>query len=611
MAGKSYSTWEGGAEFVENLRANKAQLEQFMSQHTPEQKRQMADGLAEYLTQAVARDPNDLPMGLSETLDNFREGKAKGGKVVNVLKGVKNDFYNLFDKHPNVMLTTGGIVGLGGGLSLLKHYGLDKGTTGGKLTSIGNMIFQSEKLVTLSTGPFSKKMAEVDDSLSGQLADALNGKVPEGGAVPAGMDPDSPEGKMVATSGKAVASTFQNMVSHREMLISNILVAGETFQTGGFVTDAFLDKKHIASQTPEQRKGQERTAKGGMVNAVSNTLLMGLTYYNQYIDPKLQALDKSSPTYKQDKAQVWKDAPSEHMFKPGRVCARMIDVMPDKLRSLIPNTAIAASFLPLTGMVMEGMKGGPDGGPAPFQLFGSLAVMANVVVNYTAITNRSKGQKVLSPDEVSEFAGIVADAARQQQPQGAAVDAGEVMALKALMTSQSFIAPQHEGLVEQKLKAAFDLPFAVVRDHSRKMPGSQEPTVLASSHALAQAVQSLGAAEADITPEGAKLVFEDAPEATKLAVDTIQALSQGGSHIAKSMGGLAASVAADGRVEVQMQVRALPALVNAAKALAAEPKLAELDKDTLTARVQQALQTTPPLLHLAPQPAAGQGVAQR
>lgn len=608
MAGNSYTAWEGGAEFVAALRQNKAQLEAFMGSHTAEEKHQMADGLAEYLTQAVERDPNAMPMGLSESLDAAREGK--GGKVSGALKGIKNDFYNLFDKHPNVMLTTGGIVGLGGGLSLLKHYGMDKGTTGGVLTSVGNMIFQSEKLVTLSTGPFSKKMAAQDDSLSGQLADALDGKVPEGGQVPAGMDPNSPEGKMVKESGKALSGTFQNMVRHREMLISNILVAGETFQTGGFVTDAFLDKKHIAGLTDEQRKGQERTAKGGMINAASNSLLMGLTYYNQYIDPKLQELDKSSPTYKEDKAKVWAEAPSEHMFKPGRACAKLISAMPDKLRGMIPNTAIACSFLPLTGMVMEGMKGGKDGGVAPFQLFGSLAVMANVVVNYTAITNRSKGQKVLAPEEVTEFASVVAEAAKQHMPQGVAVDAGEVQALKEMMLSQSFVAPEHEGLVEQKLAATFDLPFAAVRDHSRKMPMSQEPVVLASNHGLAQAIQALGAAEADITPEGAALQFADAPQATRLAVDAINDLAKSGAHIAKSLGGLQAQPTADGRVQVQMQVRAIPALVNAAKALAAEPDVASLSKEEVATKVQQSLQTTPPMLHLAPQKAP-QGVAQR
>lgn len=610
MAGNSYTAWEGGAEFVESLRANKAQLEAFMSQHTPEERRQMADGLAEYLTQAVARDPNALPMGLSESLDSVREGKSKGGKVTNALKGIKNDFYNLFDKHPNVMLTTGGIVGLGGGLSLLKHYGLDKGTKGGMLTSVGNMIFQSEKLVTLSTGPFSKKLAAEDNSISGQLADALDGKVPEGGNVPEGMDPNSPEGKMVKESSKSVGSVFQNMVRHREMLISNILVAGETFQTGGFVTDAFLDRKHIASQTEEQRKGQERTAKGGMINAASNTLLMGLTYYNQYIDPKLQELDKNSPDYKEQKAQIWKDAPSEHMFKPGRICGKVIGAMPDKLRGLIPNTAIACSFLPLTGMVMEGMKGGKDGGVAPYQLFGSLAVMANVIVNYTAITNRSKGQKILAPDEVTEFANVVAEAAKQHTGTQA-VDAGEVMGLKDMLLSQSFVAPEHEGIIEQKLAAAFDLPFAAVRDHSRKMPTSQEPVVLSSSHGVTKAVMSLGAAEGDITAEGATLKFDDAPEATRLAVDTINALAKNGSHIAKSFGGLQAQPTADGKVELKMQVRALPALANAVKVLAAEPDVKALSPEQVTTKVQQALQTTPPLLHLAPQPQAGQGIAAR
>src|SRR5690606_17919829 len=135
MAEKTYRAWDGSAEFIESLRANKVQLETFMNRQTPEQKRQMAAGLAEYLTQAVARDPNALPMGLSESLDAARSGKAKGGAVLNALNGIKNDFYSLFDKHPNVMLTTGGVIGLGGGLSLLKHYGMDQGTTGGKLTS--------------------------------------------------------------------------------------------------------------------------------------------------------------------------------------------------------------------------------------------------------------------------------------------------------------------------------------------------------------------------------------------------------------------------------------------------------------------------------------------
>lgn len=611
MAGNNYTVWEGGAEFIASLRQNRAQLEAFMARHTPEERQRMASGLAEYLTQAVERDPNAMPMGLSESLDAFREGKAKGGKITSALKGIKNDFYNLFDTHPNVMLTTGGIVGLGGGLGLLKHYGMDKGTTGGVLTSIGNMIFQSEKLVTLSTGPFRKKMEAQDNSLSAQLADALDGKVPEGGQVPEGMDPDSPEGKMVKESGKAMSGVFQNMVRHREMLIGNILVAGETFQSGGFVTDAFLDKKHIASISEEQHKAQKRTAKGGIINAASNTLLMGLTYYNQYIDPKLQELDRNSPSYKEEKAKIWAEAPGEHMFKPGRVCARLIDAMPEKLRGLIPNAAIGFSFLPLTGMVMEGMKGGKDGGIAPYQLFGSLAVMANVVVNYTAITNRSKGQKVLAPEEAVEFASVVAEAAKHQLPEGSEVDAGEVLALKELMMAQSFLAPEHEGLVEQKLHAVFDLPFAAVRDHTRRMPVTREPMVLAGNHAVAQAVRSLGATEADITPEGASVSFNDAPQTTRLAVEAINQLAASGVHTAKSLGGVQAQPTADGRVQLQMQVRALPALVNAVKALSAEPDLQNLSKDDIATRVRQALQTTPPLLHLAPQATAGQGAAQR
>lgn len=609
MAGNNYTAWEGGAEFVESLRANKAQLEAFMNRHTPEERSRMASCLAEYMTQAVARDPNALPMGLSESLDAAREGGGDG-KVLGALKGIKNDFYNLFHKHPNVMLTTGGLVGLGGGLSLLKHYGLDKGTTGGKLTSVGNLIFQSEKLVTLSTGPFRKKMEAEDDSLSGQLAAALDGEVPEGGQVPPGMDPDSPEGKMVRESGKAVSGVFSNMVRHREMIIGNILVAGETFQTGGFVTDAFLDRKVIDSMPEDRLKASRRTAVGGLVNTASNTLLMGLTYYNQYIDPKLQELDRNSPTYKEDRAKVWQDAPTEHMFKPGRVCARLIDALPQKVRGVIPNAAIGASFLPLVGMAAEGMKGGKNGGIAPFQLFGALSIMANVLVSYTAITNRSRAQKILTPDEAGEFASVVAGAAKQQVPQGTAVDAGEVEALKDMMMAQSFLAPEHEGLVEQKLKAAFDLPFAAVRDHTRRMPTSQEPVVLPGKHRLAQAVQALGAAEADIAPEGVSVVFDGAPKATELAVETINGLAQGGSHLAKSLGGVQVQQAPDGRMQLHLQARALPALVNAAKVLAAEPDAASLGKDELAVKVQQALQVTPPMPHLAPQQqAAGKGAA--
>lgn len=602
MAGNSYTAWEGSEQFLEGLRSNRAQLEQFMSAQSPEQKQQMASGLAAYMTQAIERDPNDLPAGLSETLDDFREGRGKGGKITSALKGIKNDFYNLFDKHPNVMLTTGGIVGLGGGLSLLKHYGLDQGTAGGKITSIGNMIFQTEKAVTLSTGPFKKKLDAQDDSLSGKLAAALDGKLPEGGLVPEGMDPNSPEGKMVAESGKAVSGAFQNMVEHREMLISNILVAGETFQTGGFVTNAYLDKEHINAISPESHKAEKRTAKGGMVNAVSNTMLMGLTYYNRYIDPKVQELDENSPTYKEDRKKVWDEAPKEHMFKAGRVCAKMIDVAPQKVREMIPNTAIGASFLPLTGIVMEGMKGGKDGGIAPFQLFGALAVMANVVVNYTAITNRSKGQKVMSPEEIGQFADVVGEASKSQQSADEPTKRDEMTALKDTLFARSFVAPEHEGLIEQKLSQHFDLPFTAVRDHSRKMPASSEPAILASDHSVSQAVQSLGATEADITPEGLSMVFDQAPEATQKAVDAMNQLAQSGeSHTAKSLGAMQSQKTPDGRVQLTMQVRALPAVTQATQKLAEQPDLASMSAEAVQTIVKEALQIPQKAMPMAQQ----------
>lgn len=605
MAGNSYQAWEGGAEFVQNLQANRQQLQDFLAQHSPEEKKQMAEGLAAYLTQAIERDPNDPPMGMSETLDHVRE---KGGnKIVGALKGIKNDFYNLFDKHPNVMLTTGGIVGLGGGLTLLKHYGLDQGTTGGKITSIGNLLFQSEKGVTLSTGPFRKKLDAIDDSLSGKLADALDGKLPEGGMVPEGMDPDSPEGKMVATSSKAMGKTFEGMVKHREMLISNILVAGETFQTGGFVTNAFLDKKHINDIGPEMHKAEVATARGGMVNAASNTLLMGMTYYSQYIDGKVQGLDKNSPTYKEDLAKVWDEAPKEHMFKPGRICAKLVGALPEKARSAIPNLAIGCSFLPLMGMVKEGMKGN-----APLQLYGAIAVMAAVVVNYTAITTGSKAQKVLKPEDVGQLVDVLGEVAKAEKSQNPVIAAEQMDALKQTIMAQSFVDASHEGMVEQKLAAQFGQEFVAVRDHSRFMPTSREPMVLSSQHAVAKAVAKLGAAEADITPEGLSIQFDQAPEATKKAVDTINLLAQNGqSHVAKSLGVLPSQQGEDGRVQLNLPLRALPAVAQAAEALAAQPDLASLTPAQLAETVQEALQIAPQALHLAAQQRSPEAGAQR
>jgi hypothetical protein len=600
MAGNSYSSWDGGAEFIRTLQQHRADLQGFLAQHSDAERQQMAAGLAQYLATAIGKDPNDPPSGLSETLDNLRSGKEQGNKIAGALKGIKNDFYNLFDKHPNVMLTTGGIIGLGGGLSLLKHYGLDQGTVGGRITSIGNLLFQSEKAVTLSTGPARKKMDAVDESLSGKLADVFNGTVPDDARMPEGMDPNSPEGKMVVTSGKAMSGVFKGMVKHREMLISNILVAGETFQTGGFITNAFLDKKHIDSISPEMHKAEVRTAQGGMVNAASNTLLMGLTYYNQYIDPQMQGLDASSPTYAQDKAEAWAKAPKQHMFAPGRACARVVGAMPEKLRAMVPNIAIGCSFLPLAGMVKEGMTA-----KAPLQLFGSLAVMAAVVLNYTAITNRSKGQKVLKPDEVTQFAELLAESAADAKNTDAASRQATAESLKKVLLGQSVISPEHAGLVEQVLAARFDLPFTAVRDHSRHMPLSRDPAVLASDHVVAKAAQTIGASEADITPEGISLLFKDAPDATKQAIDAINELAQnGGSHVAKSLGVLPSQTLPDGRVQLTMPLRALPAVTQAVRKLAEQPNQ---PKEQCLETVKQALQAAPQAMHLAQAQARGAG----
>lgn len=590
---KSYAAWDGGAELVQTLQASRQQLQDFLKTHSADEQRRMADGLAQYLADAIGRDPNDPPMGLSETLDHARE--QGGNKILGALKGIKNDFYNLFDKHPNLMLTTGGIVGLGGGLSLLKHYGLDQGSTGGKITSIGNLLFQSEKAVTLSTGPFRKKMDAQDDSLSGALADALDGKIPEGGMVPAGMNPDSPEGKMVATSSKAMGKAFEGMVKHREMLISNILVAGETFQTGGFVTNAFLDKKRIAGLDPEMHKAEVRTAQGGIINAASNTLLMGMTYYSQYIAPKLQGLDKASPDYKEDLAQVWEEAPKEHMFAPGRICAKLVGALPDKARAAIPNFAIGCSFLPLLGMVKEGSKGN-----APLQLYGSLAVMAAVVLNYTAITTGTKPQKVLKAEEAAALASVVGEAAKPEISPNPATAAEQLDGLKDMLMDQSFMAPEYKGLVEQQLSQQFGLPFVAVRDHSKPMPMSKEPSILGSSHKVAKAVTKLGAAEADITPQGLVVTFDTAPEATKKAIDTINQLAaDGGSHVAKSLGVLQSQNLPDGRVQLNLPLRALPAVAQTVKALKELPDLAAVTPAELAETVKEALQVAPPAMHLA------------
>ncbi|MBM3617755.1 MAG: hypothetical protein FJX23_04340 [Alphaproteobacteria bacterium] len=581
---KNYAVWEGGAEFVETLRQSRAELEGFMHEQGPEGRQRIAEGFAEYLTKAVGRDPNALPMGLSETLDNARE--QGGNKVTGALKGIKNDFYNLFDKHPNLMLTTGGIVGLGGGLGLLKHYGLNQGSLGGKITSIGNMIFQSEKLVTLSTGPARKKMEAQDDSISARLADALNGKIPDA-TLPADMDAESPEGKMVAKSGKAFGKAFQGMVKHREMLIGNILVAGETFQTAGFLTNAYFDKNRIASLDPEMHKSEMATAKGGVINTASNTLLMGMTYYSQYISPKLQGLEKDSPTYKEDLAQVWKEAPKGAIFAPGRIAAKLVGALPDKARAGLPNLTIACSFLPLLGMAKEGAKGN-----IPLQLYGSLAVMAAVVLNYTAITTGSRPQKVMKSADAEQLANVLGEAAKPGISQNPSIAAGQVDELKDVLMGQSFMAPEYEGLVEQKLAQQLGRKFVSVRDHSKPLPMSKDPMVLASGHAVTQTVSALGAASADIQQDGVVLSFDAQDAAVSKAVQAMSHLTQQGeSHAAKALGAMEWQQADGSAAQLKVSLRGLPALKEVVAALKAMPDLESRSVEELGETVKQVLPT--------------------
>lgn len=605
----NYKTWKGGTEFVAKLQANRAQLEGFLAGVSTQDRQQMAEGLAGYLAELAGRDPNALPPGLSEMLDAHQSGKRKGGKIGDALRGIKNDFYNLFDKHPNVMLTTGGILGAGGGASLAYHYGLAKGSPGGIITSVGNLIFQSEKLVTLSTGPFKKKLDAEDNSLSAKIAGVLDSDISAEGVVPEGMDANSPEGRLVKESGSAFKDTFHNMVRHREMLISNILVAGETFQTGGFVTNAFLDKKYIAGQSPDMHKAEKRTAKFGLVNACSNTLLMGLTYFNQYIDPAMNQLDKNSPTYKQDKAKVWESAPQEHMFKPARICAKGLAKLPESVKQKIPNFAIGSAFLPLTGVAMEGLKGGKDGGMAPLQFYGALTIMANVLINYTAITNRSKATQILKPEEVQQFTGLIAEAATASPAKPLLADPAarkqELEGLQQVIMAQSFIAPEHEGLVQHILSAALDVPFTAVRDHTRKMPTSQQPTILPGSHLLAREIGKLEASAADITAESITLHYASLPEATEKAINGLNALAQQGSHTAKTLGNIITGQGQNGIETVQLSVQALPVLLAASNAV----------KNTKTEDVPQTLQevlktTLPKAQLLAQKPASEASLAR-
>ncbi|MGB1540494.1 MAG: hypothetical protein ACPG80_05990, partial [Rickettsiales bacterium] len=301
------------------------------------------------------------------------------------------------------------------------------------------------------------------------------------------MDPDSPEGQLVKEAGGKFGKLFESMVRHREMTINNILCSGEGIMTTGYLASAFFDKEHIASLPKEVHKGKVRTAKLGLVNAASDTMLNGLTYYNQYIDPKLKELDASSASYGEDKKKIWADAPKQ------------------TVREKIPNMAIGAAYMPLTGVLLEGLKGNGDGKMAKFQFFGAVAIMLNVLLNYTAITNRSKGQKVLNPEEAGQFTDMLAQAALQQQTAATEDKPAAIATLKEAVLAQSFMAPEYEGLVEEKLHAAFGVPFVAVKDHSKVTPISREPAILTAAHPLTRTVAELQADAADIHPDTTSL----------------------------------------------------------------------------------------------------------
>lgn len=635
----NYKPWEEGAEFLESLRADGARLQEFLGRHSADERRQMADGLASYMTTAFERDPNALPMGLSETIDNFRKHGTRDDDIVpGLLKGVKNDFYNLFSKHPNIMMTTGGLLGFGAGLGLINHYGLGlkrDNPIGWTLVSIGGLIFQSEKVASFATGPARKKMDAEDHSLGAKLATSLDAEVPKGAFVPEGMDPLSPEGRMVNESGKTVSKLFEGIVKHREMLISNILVAGEGAQTAGLVSNAYLDKKYKGGLDPIELKKAKTTAHGGISNSASNTILAGMTYYNRYIDGPLQELDKNSPTYKEDRAKIWADAPNGYFFSLGRIFARVLAPLPESVRAAMPLIAIGTSAQPLFGMMNEAIThkplaaqdlgeywkgkpitatiGGESRNIKPFQFFGALGVLVSMVIGYTSITARNRPQKVMSPEEVKQFAGVVGEASKEHQSPDEATRRAEMDELKQTIMSQTFIAPQHEGLVEQTLSQHFGLPFTVVRDHTKKMPASREPSILPASHTVVHTVQDLGATEADLTQDGLTLHFTQMPPATRKAIDGINALvmDKSNAHALKARG---VEAVMSGGGEVKINARMLPMLTRVTGELAQNPQVGLLNPDDIANVLRQSLLTRPetPAPFSSRTPPAGVGAgAQR
>jgi hypothetical protein len=284
------------------------------------------------------------------------------------------------------------------------------------------------------------------------------------------------------------------------------------------------------------------------------------------------------------------------------------------VRAAIPNIAIIAASLPLLNMMNESISSDPlqkedlgkywkakeivkeIGGKTrhikPFQFFGALGVLTAMVIGYTAITTRNRGEKVMSPEEVKQFAGVVGEASKEHQSPDAAARRAEMDELKQTIMSQTFIAPQHEGLVEQTLAQHFGLPFTAVRDHTKKMPASREPSILPANHTVVHAVRGLGATEADLTPDGITLHFIQMPPATRKAIDGINALvmDKSNAHALKARG---VEAVMSGGGEVKITARMLPILARVTGELAQNPQVGLLNPHDIANVLRQSLLTRP------------------